>query len=398
MNARATIIALTLTVIGLNPALASICSAPGDDDPAFADWYDVEDGSRDEETWARAVGMLAHEPGDGFCTGTMISDDLFLTAGHCLDECIMAENVCATSGVQFNYQLEGGRVPSEGDMPFFECAEVVECQYGLIDFAIIRLEGSPGAMTGHLELDLREPVVWERITEIHHPFYGPKKVSHGWVMPSLSTYYLEYHADDAGGSSGAPLLDSDGHVIGIDTNSGCDDAVKRGNLGSRVDAALETWLDQIDIEPDPYRIYLCHAENSDGNCTQWEMHDLFSKGYWDCAGDTSNCTAWAVSDVFQAWDVSQVYAMAEVGDRGAITDWEGTYWDVDGNRVDFKKNSHTRNLGGSYQRVWEFYDQDSPHGDWDYEMKTPLARFDYSFNVEGLDFHKSIEIWTNQFH
>lgn len=67
----------------------------------------------------------------------------------------------------------------------------------------------------------REPIeMGESCTLIHHPKGGPLRVSRGTVSLETNCFLL-HTACSAAGSSGAPILNSDGTVIGVHLASNC---------------------------------------------------------------------------------------------------------------------------------------------------------------------------------
>ena len=220
-----------------------------------AEWSDLEDGTAQQNEWGESVGNLRWDTGIGgsvdgarWCTATLISPNLMLTAGHCIDRGVAlgggwtlpagvssAQDFCDNMHVQFNFQEDGGVLPDAADMPTFACAEVVAKELTADrDHALIRLEGNPGEIFGYRELDIREPVDGEAVTVIQHPAGAPKKVHTGTVADITATT-LGHNADTVGGSSGSPILDNQGRVIGVHTNGGCSDAGGFTNTSRRLD-------------------------------------------------------------------------------------------------------------------------------------------------------------------
>ncbi len=74
----------------------------------------------------RPVGTITADPLQGlhekFCSGTLIDDNLFLTAGHCYKSDIENMNVA------FNWELEAGEGSPTYDEEFFAIKEVVDLQ------------------------------------------------------------------------------------------------------------------------------------------------------------------------------------------------------------------------------------------------------------------------------
>lgn len=115
--------------------------------------------------WDADLGGSYADPGDvsdvRWCTGTLISHNLFLTAGHCFDQNpsrwrvpridgtddpIPPEEIASRMHVNFNYQVDpDGNLRTEVG---FDIDALVEYRLGGLDFAIVRLVGTPGASFG----------------------------------------------------------------------------------------------------------------------------------------------------------------------------------------------------------------------------------------------------------
>lgn len=181
------------------------------------------DGSRGQpvEFVARheqAVGALAYGTPDSskkYCTGTLISENLFLTAGHCIDSTILEEFAV------FNYQKLAGQVETTAQ-EHVKILEVVEQALGGLDFAILKLEGTPGAKYGFTPVSANEVVLGHLLTIIQHPSGRPKMVDVGNRSGSRGDVYMTYgNLDTEPGSSGSGVLDDVGQVVGVHTNGGC---------------------------------------------------------------------------------------------------------------------------------------------------------------------------------
>jgi len=229
-----------------------------DDD---SEW--IEYASAEERGWARSIGRVwvgdISDDGSGdqqSCTGALVGPDLLLTAGHCVvgtGQTMSEEDFCADMKVSFDYETQGGK-HTQGLCPGQEipnpdspdnmicpdsafdatCDEVLEVEYPgeegseeVPDYALIRLSGSPGLERGHLEIARRRPEVEEEIIVIAHPVGAPKVISRDAIDSLTASGLITYSADTAPGSSGAPLLDGDGHIIGLAHRSDCYDNVER---------------------------------------------------------------------------------------------------------------------------------------------------------------------------
>lgn len=181
------------------------------------------DGSRGQpvEFVARketAVAALAYgnvEDSKKYCSGTMISENLFLTASHCIDSGILQEFAV------FNYQKmkEQEGTPAQEHI---RVIEVIEQGKGGLDYAIIKLEGAPGLKYGFSPINVNTVQDGHLLTIIQHPSGRPKMVDMGNRNGTRGLVYMTYgNLDTEPGSSGSGVLDETGHLVGVHTNGGC---------------------------------------------------------------------------------------------------------------------------------------------------------------------------------
>jgi Trypsin-like peptidase domain len=216
--------------------------------------------------------------GRGWCSGTLIADDLFLTAGHCLDSAdtagfrlprekggvlLDAPEVARELEVQFRFET-----PAQTDAPSYgNTAEVVRLEeYSLAgpDYAILRLEGHPGVDHGVARLSPRETPPGEPIALLQHPRAQPMKIGAGPVA-GLSVSRISYDTiDTLDGSSGAGILDGvTGKLVGVHTNGGCSADGSGENFGATI-GALAAVSKTIRDFVDRSRDFLVGDWNNDG--------------------------------------------------------------------------------------------------------------------------------------
>lgn len=169
------------------------------------------------KTFEKAVGAMESEGKDTsskFCTGTLIGENLFITAAHCVDG--------STKGkfVAFNYQKAKN---SSELLPqkHFKIAEVIEDGLSGLDYAVLKLDGQPGKEFGITKLNPKGAQNGDALTIIQHPKGQPKQIEAG-LMEGLEGSYMTYDdIDTEPGSSGSGVLNKDGEIVGIHTNGGC---------------------------------------------------------------------------------------------------------------------------------------------------------------------------------
>jgi V8-like Glu-specific endopeptidase len=149
-----------------------------------------------------------------YCSGTLISANTFLTAGHCVDSTTVGDYAV------FNYERAAGSTALLTQSPFRVDA-VLEDAVGGVDYAIVRLAGSPGTTFGIATVASADPATGAAATIIGHPQGLPKKIEAGTIS-SFSGNTIRYgNIDTLGGNSGSGIIDSQGRVIGVHTNGGC---------------------------------------------------------------------------------------------------------------------------------------------------------------------------------
>jgi len=174
--------------------------------PTLGEYYDL---CPDERFWSQWT--------PGWCSGTLIDDDLFLTAGHCINDA----SDCDSTRFVFNYHMVSSDqlgIITIDDI--FSCQEIVAHEYTPVgDFTIVRLdrnvmgvEPSPFFRGNLLEYS---PAGGELVV-IGHPTGLPTKISdNGWVKTTHADYF-EANLDHFGGNSGSGVFSADtGEAVGI---------------------------------------------------------------------------------------------------------------------------------------------------------------------------------------
>jgi V8-like Glu-specific endopeptidase len=172
-------------------------------------------------------GALESSPTSGkFCSGSLISNNMFLTAGHCVDSGSVGEFV------SFNFERAAG---STALLPqtHVRIAAVLEDALSGVDYAILRLDGSPGSTFGVAPVAAADPANGTAITIIGHPSGQPKQIEAGSVSSRSGNFIRYGNVDTLGGSSGSGVINNSGQIVGVHTNGGCT-ASGGANSGIRI--------------------------------------------------------------------------------------------------------------------------------------------------------------------
>lgn len=167
----------------------------------------------------QAVGALAVSGatiGQKFCSGTLISNDLFLTASHCVDEEIL------NNYAVFNFQKKRGTTALE-KQEAFNITSVIEYKLGGLDYAILKIAGSPGKKYGYALINTKAVNNGNILTIIQHPKGKVKQVDIGHKS-QIGRYITYADLDTEPGSSGSGVLDQDGYVVAVHVQGGCGSA------------------------------------------------------------------------------------------------------------------------------------------------------------------------------
>ena len=207
--------------------------------------------------WNNDLATKYDTPGDvsgvRWGSGTMISKDLFLTAGHCFDSSpngwtvprinntnnpILPNEIAQNMKVNFNYQLD----PSGNfrDEESYQIVELMEHRNGKLDYAIVRVEGNPGEKYGYTKISSIDANENDMLCIIQHPEGQPKKVEAGPLTFIKNDERVGYSSiDTLGGSSGSGILQyTTGTIVGVHTNGGCGSTRDGFNYGVRISSLI----------------------------------------------------------------------------------------------------------------------------------------------------------------
>src|SRR6266496_6257665 len=206
--------------------------------------------------WNNNLATIYTNPGTvndvRWCSGTLIANDLFLTAGHCFDVnpdgwqtprdngtgmSVQPAQLALNMHVNFNFQVDPmGNLRTEQSFPV---TQLVEYRLGGLDFAIARLGGNPGATFGVATISNVDANDTDMLCIIQHPAGLPKRIEAG---PQFHVHddQLGYDTlDTLGGSSGSGILrETTGSLVGVHTNGGCASSGAGHNHGTRISSII----------------------------------------------------------------------------------------------------------------------------------------------------------------
>jgi len=157
---------------------------------------------------------------------------------HGTDEPISRAEIATNMHVDFNFQLDSDG--EDRDEEAFAIVELVEDQLEDLDYAIVRLENTPGRRFGITPIAAEDPPRRSTICIIGHPAGLPKRVDAGLASDYDDFRIVYADVDTKSGSSGSGILTSPrGPIVGVHTTGGCDNPLIRTNHGIRISRLLE---------------------------------------------------------------------------------------------------------------------------------------------------------------
>ena len=186
--------------------------------------------------FGRALGLCPNEkfreqPIGAFCSGSLIKDDVIMTAGHC----ILDQAACDNTKFVFGFQLNrAGQYPnSVPASDVYQCKSIIKRdldtnQGGIWNTIVSIWNGGPGPDFALVKLDRKvtgrapltiasaDPRNGEKLFVIGHPVGLPlKDAGDASVKDASPTYFYRANLDTFGGNSGSAVFNSQNKVAGI---------------------------------------------------------------------------------------------------------------------------------------------------------------------------------------
>ncbi len=189
-----------------------------------------------------------YQPSAAYCSGFLVSEDLVVTAGHCVRD----QWDCSNTNFVFDFaKTEANQ--EEYHIPVssvYSCKEIVASETGARDFAVVRLDRPVEDRT---PLNVRRQGNVNRgdqVMLIGHPMGLPSKIADGGFVQSVGDK-IEASVDAFAANSGSVILNSTtGLVEGILVAGEVDFVYKDGcrveaRCGSNCDGEVITPINQV---------------------------------------------------------------------------------------------------------------------------------------------------------
>jgi Trypsin-like peptidase domain len=175
--------------------------------------------------WNNDLATKYQKPGNvvnvRWCSGTMISEDLYLSAGHCFDSVneefgwqvpkvngtndpIQPKEIAKNMHINFNYQVDSHGALRH-DQQSFAIVELLEHRLGDLDYAIVKVDGKPGKIFGITPIAVADALIKDMLCIIGHPLGKPKVVEAGPCSDFSDTKIGYNTLDTQGGNSGSGI-------------------------------------------------------------------------------------------------------------------------------------------------------------------------------------------------
>ncbi len=152
------------------------------------------------------------QPRLGFCSGVLVAANKVLTAGHCLPR----ETDCAQTSLLFGFTNER-TFHNIKQSELYHCKKILAQENSsTADFTLIELDRAVENITPIVLADKAELETSTNFVSYSHPLGLPLKKDQARLLemkPQLTFFKVE--VDTFKGSSGSPLFNQDGKLVGV---------------------------------------------------------------------------------------------------------------------------------------------------------------------------------------
>jgi V8-like Glu-specific endopeptidase len=263
------------------------------------------------------------DPTPAFCSGTLIDDDLVLTAGHC----ITSASECTNTRFVFKfYRTAATALQTVTTADIFSCQSIVARQQAVVngqnlDYAVVRLDraATPRFTPAPVRAGNTALAVGQPITVIGSGSGIPFKIDSGGTVRDARAGTLDYfvaNTDTFGGNSGSGVYEMSGYTVAGILVRGETDYVTSGNC-KVVNVCTETGCRGEDITyVRPAINAYCAVAGSLRLCGTSEPPPPPANSYAYSASNTNNATANTVNKVV-ALTAGQKITLGTCGLTGA---------------------------------------------------------------------------------
>jgi len=195
---------------------APLSTVGEDDKQSIAAYSDDATISRVQKPVAKL--LFISDGSTSTCTGFLIEPGKLITNHHC----VSTQEVCETTRVIFGFQHNKNSVLQFGDQ--YECSQLVAGDSSFeLDYSVLEIAGQPETRWGLLPLDsATDPAAGDELFIVQHPAGQAKQISK--INCTAGTVPVDgratesdfiHNCDTAGGSSGSPVTDSAGNLVGL---------------------------------------------------------------------------------------------------------------------------------------------------------------------------------------
>ncbi len=177
--------------------------------------YKIDAPTHEESNGVCKTERYLKQPSASICSGTLIAEDLILTAAHCYN----SEAVCKQAAWVFGYHESRKGNYEVKEKEVYRCKEIVYENFDIshgADFAVIKLDRK---VRGHSPVALREsgsPLVNTRLILIGHPNGLPTKIADDAWVTEIKDNALMTNVDAYTGNSGSGVFNADtGFLEGV---------------------------------------------------------------------------------------------------------------------------------------------------------------------------------------